>query len=316
MLWFLRRIGISICLVWIVASVVFLAIRLIPGNPAELLLSQGGIAPDPAAVAALERSLGLDEPVLVQYRQDMVRLLHGNLGNSLVDGTPVTAVVMQRLPRTLELILGGAVFAIIAGIPAGTCAALRRNGIFDRLALALASLGLAVPVFVTGTILILVFAQRLRWMPAGGYVPFFQDPLQNLVMLSMPALTIGAGLASVAFRMTRTAVLDVAGCDYVRTARAKGLAPLAVLRRHVLRNAMSPVVTVLGLQLGGLLGGTVLVEYVFNWPGLSSLLINAVNARDYTEVEGIILVISVLFVALNLLIDILYAILDPRVRHG
>ncbi|MGH7050103.1 MAG: ABC transporter permease [Acetobacteraceae bacterium] len=316
MLWFLRRIGIAICLVWIVASVVFLAIRLIPGNPAELLLSQGGIAPDPAAVAALERSLGLDEPVLVQYRQDMVRLLHGNLGNSLVDGAPVTAVVMARLPRTLELILGGAVFAIIAGIPAGTYAALRRNGIFDRLALALASLGLAVPVFVTGTILILVFAQRLRWMPAGGYVPFFQDPLQNLAMLSMPALTIGAGLASVAFRMTRTAVLDVAGCDYVRTARAKGLAPLAILRRHVLRNAMSPVVTVLGLQLGGLLGGTVLVEYVFNWPGLSSLLINAVNARDYTEVEGIILVISVLFVALNLLIDILYAILDPRVRHG
>jgi ABC-type dipeptide/oligopeptide/nickel transport system permease component len=315
MLWLARRIGISIGLVWIVASIVFLAIRLIPGNPAELLLSQGGVAPDPAAVAELKSQLGLDRPILVQYRISMDGLLHGNLGNSLEDGTPVMSEVLARLPRTLELIAAAGLFALVIGVPAGTIAAIRGGGLFDRFASWLAGLALAVPVFVTGTVLILVFAQSLQWMPAGGYVPFLRDPVQHLVLLAMPAFTIGVGLAAAVLRMTRAAVLDVARRDHVRTARAKGLSSLRVLGRHVLRNAMMPVVTVFALQLGALLGGTVLVEYVFNWPGLSSLLVDAVNARDYTEVQGIVLVISVLFVALNLLIDILYAVLDPRVRH-
>jgi ABC-type dipeptide/oligopeptide/nickel transport system permease component len=252
----------------------------------------------------------------VQYRISMDELLHGNLGDSLVDGTPVMSEVLTRLPRTLELIAAAGLFALVVGVPAGTFAAIRRGGAFDRIASWLAGLALAVPVFVTGTALILLFAQSLRWMPAGGYVPFLQDPVQHLVLLAMPAFTIGVGLAAAVLRMTRAAVLDVARRDHVRTARAKGLTPFRVLARHVLRNAMMPVVTVFGLQLGALLGGTVLVEYVFNWPGLSSLLVDAVNARDYTEVQGIVLVISVLFVALNLLIDILYAVLDPRVRHG
>lgn len=314
MLWLARRIGISICLVWIVASIVFLAIRLIPGNPAELLLSQGGVAPDPRAVTELKRELGLDRPLWTQYWASMDDLLHGNLGNSLEDGTPVMSEVLFRLPRTLELIFAAGLFAALVGVPAGTLAANRRGGLFDRFAGWLAGLALAVPVFVTGTLLILLFAVNLQWMPAGGYVPFLQNPLQHLVLLAMPALTIGAGLAAAVFRMTRSAVLDVARRDHVRAARAKGLSPFRVLRRHVLRNAMLPVVTVFGLQLGALLGGTVLVEYVFNWPGLSSLLVEAVNARDYTEVQGIVLVISVLFVALNLLIDLIYAALDPRVR--
>jgi peptide/nickel transport system permease protein len=226
------------------------------------------------------------------------------------------ADILARLPRTLELIAAAGFFAVLIGIPAGSLAAIGRGGLYDRAASWLAGISLSVPIFVTGTLLILLFAQTLRWLPAGGYVPFAQNPLQFLALLAMPAVTIGAGLAGAVFRVTRAAVLDVAGREHVRAARAKGLSPARVLRRHVLRNALIPVVTVLGLQLGGLLGGTVLVEYVFNWPGVSSLLFDAVNARDYTLVQGIVLVISVLFVALNLLVDILYAVLDPRVRHG
>ncbi len=316
MAWLARRVAVSIGLVWIVASIVFVAIRLVPGNPAELLLSQGGVAPDPASVAQLEQQLGLDRPFLAQYRASMVGLLEGDLGTSLQDDSPVMGDILDRLPRTLELIAAAGFLAVVIGVPAGTLAAIRGGGIFDRAASWLAGLWLSVPIFVTGTLLILLFAQTLHWLPAGGYVPFAQNPLQFLILLAMPAFTIGAGLAGAVFRMTRTAVLDVIGRDHVRAARAKGLAPMQVLSRHVLRNAMLPVVTVLGLQLGGLLGGTVLVEYVFNWPGVSSLLFDAVNARDYTLVQGIVLVISVLFVALNLLVDILYAVLDPRVRHG
>ncbi|HEX4262638.1 MAG TPA: ABC transporter permease [Acetobacteraceae bacterium] len=316
MIWLLRRIAVAVLLVWIVASVVFLAIRLVPGDPAMLLLSQGGVTPDPAAVAALHAQLGLDRPLLVQYLASMRALLHGDLGQSLQDQSEVAPEVMLRLPRTLELIGAAALFALLTGLPAGVLAAIRRGLWFDRLAGGIASLALAVPVFVVGTLLILLFAQNLHWMPAGGYVAFADHPLRHLLLLSMPALTIGFGLAAIVFRMTRAAVLDVARRDYVRTARAKGVAARGVLLRHVLRNALMPVVTVLALNLGSLLGGTVLVEYVFNWPGLSGLLVDSVNARDYPEVQGVVLVISVLFVGLNLLVDLLYAALDPRVRHG
>ncbi|HWK45459.1 MAG TPA: ABC transporter permease [Stellaceae bacterium] len=316
MIWALKRVGISLVLVWIVATIVFLAIHLVPGDPAELLLSQGGVAADPGAVAELRGQLGLDRPILVQYGQSMAGLLRGDLGRSMQDDSPVADAITRRLPRTLELIGAGAILALLVGMPAGTLAAIRRGGVFDRTASWLAALALAVPVFVTGTLLVLVFAQSLRWVAAGGYVALAEDPARHLSLLAMPSLTIGLGLAAVVFRMARAAVLDVAGRDYVRTARAKGLRPRHILTRHVVRNALMPVVTVVALHLGSLLGGTVLVEYVFNWPGLSGLLVDAVSARDYPSVVGIILVISVLFVGLNLLVDLLYGVLDPRVRHG
>ena len=316
MAWLIRRIGISIVLVWVVASVVFLAIHLVPGDPAELLLSQGGAAPDPATVADLRNQLGLNRPLYAQYLDSMVRLLHGDLGKSMQDDSPVADEIGRRLPRTLKLIGAAAFFSIIFGIPAGTMAAMRRGGVFDRAASALAGLSLAVPVFVIGTLMVMLFAQLLRWVPAGGYVALARDPAQHFLLLSMPALAIGIGLAAAVFRMTRAAVLDVMLRDYVRTARAKGVAHRRILLHHVVRTALMPVVTVLALQLGTLLGGTVLVEYVFNWPGLSGLLVSAVNARDYPEVVGIVLVISMLFVALNLAVDILYGVLDPRVRRG
>ena len=303
-------------LVWLVASIVFLAIRFVPGDPAELLLSQGGVSPDPAAVAALHQQLGLDRPLGAQYVEGFRNLLQGNFGQSLQDGSPVVDEIVRRLPRTLELILAATLLAAATGVPVGLAAALRRGGVFDRLLSWLAAGALAVPVFVVGTLLVLVFAQNLHWVSAGGYTPLARDPARHFALLAMPAIAIAVGLFAAVFRMTRASVLDVSMRDYVRTARAKGVAPGRILVHHVLRNALMPVVTVVALQLGTLLGGTVLVEYVFNYPGLSGLLVDAVNARDYPSVEGIVLVISILFVALNLAVDLLYAVLDPRVRQA
>ena len=310
----LQRLATSLLLIWAVASLVFLAIHFVPGDPAELLLAQQGASPDPQAVADLRRKLGLDQPVLTRYADAMLRLLRGDLGASLRDGTPVIDEIALRLPRTLELIGAAGLIAACLGIPLGTLAAVRRGRLTDRVISTAAGFLLAVPVFVLGTLAVMVFAQQLRLVPAGGFVPFAEDPGQHLLLLAMPAFTIGLGLAAMMVRITRTAVLDVMSRDFVRTARAKGLRPLPVLVRHVLRNALLPVTTVLALNLGGLLGGTVLVEYVFNWPGLSGYLVSAVNARDYPEVVGIILVISTLFVLLNMAVDLLYGALDPRVR--
>ena len=314
--WLLRRIGLSIALVWVVATLVFLAIRFVPGDPAEMLLSQGGISPDPAAIQDLRDQLGLDRPVLGQYVTDLTHALRGDLGLSLQDSSSVSDNIARRLPRTLELILVATIIAIVLGVPAGTLAAIRAGTGLDRALSALSALALSVPVFVLGTLLVLLFAQRLHWVAAGGYVAFAANPGQHLLLLFLPSLTIAAGLGAAVFRMTRAAVLDVATQDWVRTARAKGLGENRILLHHMLRNAATPIVTIVALHMGSLLGGTVLVEYVFNWPGLSGMLVDAVYARDYPEVVGIILVISVLFVALNLLLDVTYAFLDPRVRHA
>ncbi len=313
--WVLRRLGVSVLLVWAVATLVFLAIRLVPGDPAELLLSQGGAAPDPAAVQELREQLGLNRPVFAQYLADLGRAARGDLGLSLQDGSPVVDSIVRRLPRTLELIGTACLFALLLGVPAGTLAAIRAGGWFDRAATALSGLALAVPVFVLGTLMVLLFAQRLHWVAAGGYVRLADNPGQHLLLLAMPALAIATGLAASVFRMTRASVLEVAERDWVRTARAKGLGDGRILLHHVLRNAIMPVVTIVALHLGSLLGGTVLVEFVFNWPGLSGMLVDAVSARDYPEVVGVILVISVLFVGLNFLLDLFYAVLDPRIRH-
>jgi ABC-type dipeptide/oligopeptide/nickel transport system permease component len=312
-IWFAHRILIALVLAWIVATIVFMALHMVPGDPAELLLSTGGTSPDPATVAELREKLGLNQPILVQYGSFLAGLLRADLGNSLVDDYPVLSEIALRLPRTLELIFAGTLLAIAIGVPAGVYAALHRGGRFDRIASGVTALLLAIPVFVVGTLLVLLFAQTLRLMPAGGFTPLTQDPVLHLKLLTLPAIAIGKGLAAVLFRMTRASMLDALANDYVRTARAKGLAPGRVLFVHVLRNALNPVVTVLGLQMGTLLGGTVLVEYVFNWPGLSTPLLRAVEARDYPMVVGIVLTISVLFLLINLIVELIHALLDPRV---
>jgi peptide/nickel transport system permease protein len=316
MAYVLRRLAISIGLIWTVATLIFLVLRMIPGDPAELLLSSGGVAPDPGQVLELRERLGLEAPLLQQYASFIGQLLRLDLGTSLTDDYPVMDEIAKRLPRTIELILAATILAVAIGMPIGVVAALRRGSGMDRTLSAVASFNQSLPVFVTGTLLILVFAQQLRWVPAGGYVAFAQDPARHMTNLLMPAVTIAIGLSTVVFRMTRASVLETLDRDWVRTARAKGLAPRHVVRRHVLRNSLGPVVTVIGLQMGTLLGGTVLVEYVFNWPGLSGYLVRAVEQRNYPEVQGIVLVICALFVFLNLVVDLLYAVLDPRVRHG
>ncbi len=312
----LRRTAIALVLVWLVATLVFLVIHLIPGDPAELLLSQGGSAPDPGAVAELRERLGLDLPLIQQYLLYWQGLLQGNFGTSLQDDHPVASEIALRLPRTLELIGAAAVIALAIGMPFGTAAALRVGGTLDRIASTVAGVALSVPVFVVGTLAILLFAQKLGWVSAGGYVPLARNPLQHFILLLMPAATIAVGLGAVVFRVTRSSVLEVLGRDHVRAAQARGVTPRTIILRHVLRNALSPVLTVVALHLGALLGGTVLVEYVFNWPGLSGYLVRAVEARDYPEVLGIVLAISILFVFLNLIVDLFYAALDPRVRHA
>jgi len=311
-----RRLVISVGLVWAVASLVFLVIHLIPGDPAELLLSQGGIAPDPAAVEELRERLGLNLPLWQQYVGYLGGLLQGDFGYSLQDDHPIVDEIALRLPRTLELVGMAGLIAVVFGVPLGVAAALRAGGALDRVLSGAAGLALSIPVFVVGTLMVLVLATQLKWVPAGGYVPFARDPGRHMLLLMMPAVTIAVGLGAVVFRVMRSSVLEVLEREHVRAAQARGVAPATIIRRHVLRNALTPVVTVVALHLGSLLGGTVLVEFVFNWPGLSGYLVRSVEARDYPEVMGIVLVISAIFVLLNFCVDLLYAVIDPRVRHG
>jgi len=311
-----RRLLVSLALVWVVATLVFMVIHIIPGDPAELLLAQGGVAPDPWLVTDLREKLGLDQPLMTQYWTYLGGLAQGNFGYSLLDDHSVADEIVLRLPRTLELVGAAALIALLVGLPLGVLAALRAGEMLDRVLSSLAALALSVPVFVVGTLIILVLAQNLRLIPAGGYVALAKDPLRHLGLLLMPAITIAVGLGAVVLRVTRASVLEVLERDHVRAAQARGVSVAAIIRRHVVRNALTPVVTVVALHLGALLGGTVLVEFVFNWPGVSGYLVRSVESRDYPEVMGIVLVISALFVLLNFVVDLLYAVIDPRVRHG
>lgn len=314
--WLARKILGRIGLAWVVVTIVFLSLRIVPGDPAELLLSGGGILPDPLAITELREKLGLEEPLAVQYREFLFGLLHGDLGNSLVDDYPVSREIRLRLPRTLELIAAAAVLSLLVGVPAGAYAALHRGGIFDRIVSWISALLIAVPVFAIGTLLVLLFSRMMKIMPAGGFVEFSQDPAQHLKLLILPALAIASGLTVVLYRTMRGAVLEALAYDYVRTARAKGASSRRVIVIHVLRNALNPVVTVLGLQIGTLIGGTVLVEFVFNWPGISTPLLRAVESRDYPMVVGIVLTISVLALAINFLVEVIHGLLDPRVTDA
>lgn len=312
--WFLRRVAQSLVMLWVVISLVFLSIHFVPGDPAELLLAQDGGSPDPIMVEMLREELGLNRPLWDQYTQKMGDLLQGNLGTSIVDGSSVGDEVMRRLPRTLELIGAAGILSLLIGIPAGLLSALRPRGVFSRVAALLAGTAQSIPVFVVGTLFVILFATVLGWLPAGGFTPFGRDPGRHMILLIMPAATIALGLSAIVFRITRASMLDVLPLDFIRTARAKGVPARRVIIRHALRNALMPVITVFALQLGGLLAGTVLVETVFNWPGLSGMLVAGVNARDYPVVTGVIVVVSAFYIGLNLLVDVIYGLTDPRVR--
>ncbi len=311
-----KRLVMGVGLVLLVLTLIFAALHLVPGDPAVLLLSVGdGGAPTPEAVERVREQLGLNQPLFTQYLHFLGGVFTGDLGDSFKTSQPVLEAIGARLPRTLLLVSYATVLSVVFGVALGAVAA-RRGGWVDTLVTALSSIGVALPVFVFGAVLILLFSITLKWFPAGGYVDFAKDPAGAMWTLTLPAISLAVGFSAQIARMTRSAVLEVQGQDWVRTAKSIGLAPFTVFQKHVLRNSLTPVVTVIGIGFGTLLGSTVLVERVFNYPGMSSLLVDGVTTRDYPVVQGIVIVISLMFILINIVVDVIYGLLDPRVRRS
>lgn len=295
----------------VVSVVVFLMVRAIPGDAALVLL---GPTAKPEQVVALREQMGLDEPLWQQYLIWIGGVFRGDLGQSWINGFPVAELIAQKLPATLALAIGAMAIAILIAIPLGILPALRPNGWWPRVAALYNGLMLAIPTFWLGVLLVLVVSLRLRWLPPSGYVPFSEDPVQSIKLLFLPSLTLGAYLSAIFARFLSSAIAEILAQDYVRTATAKGLRERAVVSRHVMRNALIPVVTMLGIQFGGLLGGAVIVEAIFDWPGLGRLLVTSISSRDYAVVQGTILLAASAFLFVNLLTDLTYGLLDPRIR--
>ena len=294
---------------------VFLMLRLVPGTVVEQMIGADAIV-SPAMVAELKRFFGLDQPWWVQYGRWMGNLAQGDLGTSWRTGKPVATLILERLPVTIELTTLAVAFALVLGIPAGIISARRRNHVIDNVTRVGTLLGLSIPVFWQGTMLILFFSIYLRWMPPVVWVDFFTDPRRNLTIMLLPALCLGTASAANIARTTRACMLDVLRSEYIRTAAAKGLADRMVVLKHALKNALIPVVTVAGLQVGILLGGTVVVEEVFTLPGVGRLVLWSIYQRDYPLTQSTILFIAVMFMTINLAVDVLYGYLDPRIRYS
>lgn len=297
---------------FLVSVIVFGLQKLLPGDPAFVIAGES--AGDPQVVAAIRHQLLLDRSVPEQYLHWLGQLLHGNLGYSWRLQEPVSQLVMQKLPVTAQLALMAFVFAIAIGVPAGILSAVKRNTAWDWLANAVGLFGLSIPTFWLGIVMILIVSVDLGWLPPSGYVPLTQDWLRSLATTIMPAFVLGNAIAAILMRHTRSAMLNVLQQDYVRTARAKGLRESVVVLRHALRNALIPVVTLGGLQLGTLLSGAVLTEQVFSVPGLGKLIVDSVYNRDFPVIQGVVLVTALLYVAINLITDLLYLLINPRLR--
>jgi peptide/nickel transport system permease protein len=294
---------------------VFLMLHLIPGTVVEQMIGADAVVSQ-QMVDQLKRFFGLDQPWYIQYGRWLGQLLQGDLGTSWRTGKPVLSLILERLPVTIELTVLSVAFSLILGVAAGVLSAVWRDRPVDHATRIGTLLGLSVPVFWQGTMLILFFSLYLRWMPPVMWVDLLTDPLRNLTIMVLPALCLGTAAAANVARTTRSCMLDVLGSDYVRTALAKGLATRDVVLKHALKNAMIPVVTVAGLQLGILLGGTVVVEEVFTLPGVGRLVLWSIYQRDYPVTQSTILFIAALFMALNLAVDLLYGYLEPRIRYG
>ncbi|MBI3455670.1 MAG: ABC transporter permease [Candidatus Rokubacteria bacterium] len=294
---------------------IFLMLRLIPGTVVEQMIGADAVVSQ-AMVAELRRFFGLDQPWYVQYSRWVAQLLHGDLGTSWRTGKPVLQLILERLPVTLELTVLAVGFALLIGMAAGIVSAIRQNRAVDQVARIGALLGLSVPVFWQGTMLILFFSLYLRWMPSVVWVGLLTDPRANLMMMVLPALCLGTASAANIARTTRSCMLDVLRSEYVRTALAKGLGGRAVLLKHAMKNALIPVVTVAGLQVGVLLGGTVVVEEVFTLPGVGRLVLWSIYQRDYPLTQSTVLFIAALFMTINLVVDLLYGYLEPRIRYA
>ena len=297
------RLAFALPALWLIVTLVFLLAHIVPGDPVQQMLGEGARAED---LQQLRHALRLDMPVSAQYGHYLVGVLRGDLGESFRFREPVTRVVLEHYPATLELAFVALLVCAAIGIPAGLLAAERRGTSTDRAVGVFTLLGLSVPNFALGPVLMLVFSVILGWLPVSG-----RGGPAHLVL---PAITLGAALAAILTRMVRTSVMEELSSDYVRTARAKGLSESAVLFRHAFRNALIPILTILGLQFGTLLAGTIVTETIFSWPGIGRLVVQAIGARDYPLLQGCILVIAVSYVFVNLLTDLVYALVDPRVR--
>jgi peptide/nickel transport system permease protein len=311
----LQRLAAMVLTLLGVSLLVFGMMRLIPGTVVEQLLGQAAMS-SPEVVASFRRFFGLDQPLHVQYLGWLGGLLHGDLGVSWLSGRPVLGLFLERLPISAELAVLAVAWSLLLGIPLGTASAMWRGGLRDSAIRVGATLGLSLPAFWQGAVLILLFSLYLGWMPSLQWVPLSQSLAGNLAIMALPALTLGTATAAMITRMSRSSMLDVLGCEYVRTARAKGVPERRVTFHHALRNALIPVVTVAGVQLGYIVGGIVVVEDVFTLPGVGRLLLDAIFQRDYPVVQGVILILAAAFMTLNLAVDLLYALIDPRLRRG
>jgi peptide/nickel transport system permease protein len=305
-----RRLLFMIPVALLVSFVTFMLIHLIPGDPARVLLGESAT---PQTVAALRHQLGLDKPLLTQYVLWLGQALHGNLGQSIQLQQPVTQAILQRLPVTAELGVISLIVSVALAIPLGVLAAGTRNTPIDWLINVLSLIGTAIPNFVLGLLLILFLAVVIRPFPPGGYVPFTQDPLANLRDLVLPVITLAAGAVAGNLRQVRASMIEVLSQDYIRTARAKGLRRGRVYFVHGLRNALLPLLTIVGLQAGAILGGAVIIESIFLWPGVGLLAIQSILSKDYPVVQGVVLLSALSYMLVNLLVDVGYGALDPRI---
>ena len=301
----IRRLLQAVLVVLGVSLIVFVMIRITPGDPVRTYLGESATDQQ---VAEYRHYLGLDEPLPLQYVRFLQRAVSGDLGNSLTYHQPATIVLAEHLPATLQLSFVSLALALLVAVPLGVLSAVRRDSFWDYLGMTLAMLGQSLPAFWLGLVLMLIFAVNLHWLPTSGS--------GGLPFLVLPSVTLGAYMAGLFTRLVRSGLLEVLGEDYVRTARAKGLPDRAVLYGHALRNMAIPLVTVIGLQFGTLLGGAVVVETVFSWPGVGTAAVTAIGARDYALVQAVVLVVSLFFVAVNLMIDLLYAYIDPRIHYA
>jgi len=308
-----RRILLTIPVLFLISVIVFSLLHLIPGDPARVILGQDAT---PAALQALRVQLGLTRPLWLQYVLWIGGVFHGNLGNSLQTGLPVAMLIGQALPVTVELAIGTIIVSGLIAIPLGIYAAVHKGRMADLITVFGASIGLSIPPFWLGIMLLLLFTVHFHLFPSSGYVPFFQNPIQNLQSMFLPVVATAVREAAVLLRMMRASLVEVLGADFIRTARAKGIIWRVVVVRHAVRNALVPVLTQSGLQIAGLLGGLVITETIFSLPGFGSLLVNSIFSRDYTIIQGSALVAALLVVGVNLVTDLCYGLIDPRIRMG
>ncbi len=309
----LRRLLLMVPVALLVTVIVFVLVRLTPGDP---VLVYAGEERDPETLAQIRRSLGLDQPLPVQYAAWLGRALQGDFGRSIRTRQPVLEAIVERLPATIELGLAALFISVSVALVVGTVSALKRNSLLDLLVTGAAIGGVSLPNFFLGITLILVVAVVLRLLPPGGYVPFVQDPAANLRYLILPAITLASASLAVNLRQVRSSLVDVLSQDYIRVARAKGLPERLVIVRHALKNALIPVVTLVGLQAGAIIEGAIITETIFFWPGVGRLAVDSIAGRDYPVVQTIVLFSAISFMLSTLVVDILYAWLDPRISYG